>query len=90
MPVRKLLAGRVTRWPPDWPRNSGSALGRRHDGDGAVTVQVVMSNRTEGDTRAVAVSFVRVSIDPTLVTTDLRDARAAIKPGAEDSAGNAR
>jgi len=35
--------------------------------------------RAERDTRAVAVSFARVSIDPTRVTTDLRDARAAIK-----------
>jgi hypothetical protein len=37
-----------------------------------------MSERAEGDTRAVAVSFARVSVEPTLVTTDLRDARAAI------------
>ncbi len=54
-------------------------MGRRRAGDGAVTVQLVMSDRTEGDTRAVAVSFARVSVDPTRVTTDLRDARAAIK-----------
>jgi hypothetical protein len=38
-----------------------------------------MSNRTEGDPRAILVSTARVSVDPTLVTTDLRDARAAIK-----------
>ena len=38
-----------------------------------------MSDRTEGDTRANAMSFARVSVDPTRVTTDLRDARAAIK-----------
>ncbi len=59
-------------------------------GDGAVTVQLVVSDRTEGDTRAIAVSFARVSVDPTRVTTDLRDARAAIKQALEDSAGNAR
>ena len=53
-------------------------LGRRRDGDGAVTVQVIMSDRTEGDTRAVAISLARVSVDPTRLTTDLRDARAAI------------
>ena len=57
----------------------GERMGRRRAGDGAVTLQVVMSDRTEGDTRAVAVSLARVSIDPTRVTTDLRDARAAIK-----------
>ena len=57
----------------------GERMGRRRASDGAVTLQVVMSDRTEGDTRAVAVSLARVSVDPTRVTTDLRDARAAIK-----------
>jgi hypothetical protein len=54
-------------------------LGRRRAGDGAVTLQLPMSERAERDTRAIAVSSARVSIDPTGVTTDLRDARAAIK-----------
>jgi hypothetical protein len=57
----------------------GERMGRRRAGDGAVTLQVVTSDRTEGDARAVAVSLARVSVDPTRVTTDLRDARAAIK-----------
>ena len=57
----------------------GERMGRRNDADGAVTLQVVMSDRSLGDTRAIAVSFARVSVDPTRVTTDLRDARAAIK-----------
>jgi hypothetical protein len=57
----------------------GEHLGRRRAGDGAVTLQVIMSDRTEGDTRAIAMSAARVSVDPTRVTTDLRDARAAIK-----------
>jgi hypothetical protein len=61
----------------------GERMGFRHDDDGTVTVQVIVNNRTEGDTRAVAVSFTRVSIDPKLVTTDLRDARAAIKQALE-------
>ena len=56
----------------------GERLGRRRAGDGAVTLQLPMSERAERDTRAIAVSFARVSIDPTRVTTDLRDARAAI------------
>ena len=42
-------------------------------------MQLVASNRTERDTRAVAVSFARVKVDPTQVTADLRDARAAIR-----------
>jgi hypothetical protein len=57
----------------------GEHLGRRSDGDGAVTIQLPMSERTDGDTRAVAVSFARVRVDPTGVTTDLRDVRDDIK-----------
>jgi len=54
-------------------------MGRRRGSDSAVTLQLPISDRVEGDTRAVALSLARVSIDPTRVTTDLRDARAAIK-----------
>ena len=57
----------------------GERMGHRHDEDGTVTVQLVMSDRTEGDTRAVAVSLARIHVDPTQVTADLRDARAAVK-----------
>ena len=38
-----------------------------------------MNARTEGDTRANAMSIASVSVDPTQVTTDLRGIRAAIK-----------
>ena len=57
----------------------GERLGRRRAGDGAVTLLLPISERTEADTRAIAVSFARVSVIPELVTKDLRDARAAIK-----------
>lgn len=57
----------------------GERMGRRRAGDGAVTLQLSVSVRAERDTRANAVSFARVSVDPTRVTTDLGDARAAIK-----------
>jgi hypothetical protein len=57
----------------------GERVGRRRASDGAVTLQIPMSERTQDDTRAVAVSFARVSVDPTGVTTDLRDVRAALK-----------
>jgi hypothetical protein len=57
----------------------GERMGRRRAGDGAVTLQLPISHRTEGDTRANAMSFAIVSVDPTRVTTDLRDTRAAIK-----------
>jgi hypothetical protein len=56
----------------------GEHMGRRRADDGAVTLQLPISERAEGDTRAVAVSFARVCVDPTRVTTDLRDVRAAI------------
>nr|WP_232080348.1 hypothetical protein [Mycobacterium branderi] len=54
-------------------------LGRRRDGDGTVTLHLPINERTEGDTRANAMSIAIVSVDPTRVATDLRDARAAIK-----------
>jgi hypothetical protein len=54
-------------------------MGRRRDGDGAVTLQLVMSERTEGDPRAIAVSIARVSLDPTPIATDLHDTRVVIK-----------
>lgn len=57
----------------------GQHMGRRRASDGAVTLQLPVSQRAEGDTRAIAVSFARVSVDPTLVTTDLRGLRATIK-----------
>jgi hypothetical protein len=57
----------------------GEHLGRRRASDGAVTLLLPMSERTREDTRAIAVSYARVSVDPTRVTTDLRDARTAIK-----------
>jgi hypothetical protein len=57
----------------------GERLGFQHDDDGTVTVQLVTSNRTAGDTRAIAVSFSHLKVDPTQAMADLRDARAAIR-----------
>lgn len=54
-------------------------MGRSRPGDGLVTLQLPMNERTEGDTRANAMSIASVTIDPTRVTTDLGDLRAAIK-----------
>lgn len=55
----------------------GERLGRVRDGN--VNMLLVVNDRKADDTRAVAVSFARFSIDPVIVTTDLRDARASIK-----------
>ena len=57
----------------------GERIGRRRASNGAVTLQLPLSDRTEDDTRAMALSYARVSVDPTRVTTDLGDIRAAIK-----------
>ncbi len=54
-------------------------MGRQHGDAGDVIMLLLVNDRTEGDARAVAVSFARAGIDPTEVTTDLRGARAAIK-----------
>jgi len=54
-------------------------IGRRRASDGFVTLHLPMSDRAEGETRANAMSIASVSVDPTGVTTDLRDIRAAIK-----------
>lgn len=57
----------------------GERMGRRRDADGAATLQLPISARTEGDTRAIAVSFASFSVDPTPVATNLGDVRAAVK-----------
>lgn len=55
-------------------------MGRRHGDTGTVPTLLTVNDRTTADdARAVAVSFIRVGIDPTLVTTDLQAARAAIR-----------
>ncbi|WP_239645609.1 wax ester/triacylglycerol synthase family O-acyltransferase [Mycobacterium sp. UM_CSW] len=75
----KSLGGTSTTLAAALAAKLGEHLGRRRASDGAVTLQIVLTDRTEGDTRALAVSFARVSLDPTGLTTDLRDARAGIK-----------
>lgn len=57
----------------------GERLGRRRAGDGAVVLQVPLSDRADNDTRANTLSYVSIAVDPTRVTTDLSDARAAIR-----------
>ncbi|MGV0804772.1 hypothetical protein [Mycolicibacterium setense] len=58
----------------------GERIGRVRAEDGAVTLQIPISDRaSEDDTRAMALSYARVTIDPTHATTDLREIRAAVK-----------
>jgi hypothetical protein len=75
----KALGGTSNTLVAGFAAKLGERMGRRRAGDGTVTLQLPMSERAEGDTRAIAVSIARVSVDPTRVTTDLRDLRAAIK-----------
>ena len=56
-------------------------MGRQHGTADDVKILLTVNNRTMDDVRAVAVSFARIGIDPTGVTTDLQEARAAIKRG---------
>jgi diacylglycerol O-acyltransferase / wax synthase len=47
--------------------------------DGSVVVTLPVDERTEGDTRANAITGIRVTVDPTHATTDLSEIRAAVK-----------
>lgn len=59
----------------------GARLGRQRIDDGAVSLLIPMSDRTEDDTRANAVSLDGIAVAPAGVTADLSDARAAIRAG---------
>lgn len=54
-------------------------MGRIVAGNGTVALSIPVSERTDGDTRANAVTNVDVTVDPTRASTDLRDIRAAMK-----------
>ncbi|MDT5400312.1 MAG: hypothetical protein QOK33_3543 [Mycobacterium sp.] len=58
---------------------AGERLGRRRADDGGVSLRFVVSDRGEHDTRANALSFVTIEVDPTRVTRDLAEVRVAIK-----------
>ena len=54
-------------------------LGRIRPDDGTITMLITFSDRTLDDTRAMAMSYAKASVDPTQVTTDLSSARVTIK-----------
>jgi hypothetical protein len=55
-------------------------MGRLRAEDGAATLIIALNDRTSfDDTRANAMAFANVSLDPTGVTKDLSDSRAAIR-----------
>jgi hypothetical protein len=57
----------------------GECMGRRHADDGAVTLNIPISDRGQNDTRANAVVLTNIGIDPTQVTADLSGARGVLK-----------
>lgn len=54
-------------------------VGRVSVDAGAVTMAIPVDLRTEGDTRANAVTSIDVVVDPTQATADLRDVRADVR-----------
>ncbi|WP_156432757.1 hypothetical protein [Mycobacterium sp. M26] len=56
-------------------------MGRQHGDTDDIKMLLLVNDRTPGDVRAVAVSFARLSVPPTNLTTDLSGARAAVKAG---------
>lgn len=56
-------------------------MGRRHGDTDDIKMLLLVNDRTLGDVRAVAVSFARLSVDPTNLTTDLSGSRLAVKAG---------
>lgn len=78
----KALGGTANTLGAAFAAKFGELIGRQH-ADGGVTLQLPVSERTEGDTRANAMGFARVTLDPTQVTKDLGDARSAIKHALE-------
>ena len=74
----KALGGRSNSLFAGFAAKFAERSGCRGAGDGAVAISFPVSERTEDDTRANALSFVSISADPAQVTTDLRDIRGAI------------
>ena len=62
----------------------GEYLGRRRASDGAVTLVIAINLRESlDDDRALAMAFANASVDPTGVTTDLSEARVAVRKARE-------
>ena len=61
----------------------GVRMGRVRD-DGSVTLSFPMSDRAENDTRGNALVFLVVSVDPTHLSSDLREIRVKIRQALAD------
>ncbi|MCV7318568.1 condensation domain-containing protein [Mycolicibacterium confluentis] len=59
----------------------GARMGRQRAEDGAVSLLIPISERTEDDSRANAVSLDSIAVDPGPVTADLTAARTVLREG---------
>lgn len=66
----------------------GEHMGRRNATTGEVMLLVALSERTLEDTRAHAMSFVNVHVDPTTVTSSLTDARTVLREALKELKDN--
>jgi hypothetical protein len=73
----KALGGASHHLVAGFAARLGYRMGRRRAGDGSVTVQLPISERTENDTCANALSFVSITVDPAQLTTSLHEIRGA-------------
>jgi hypothetical protein len=76
---RRSLGGTSNALLAGLAADAAQRMGRVTAGDGAVMLSIPVNERTDGDTRANAVTNVDVTVDPRNATTDLRGIRAAIK-----------
>jgi hypothetical protein len=73
----KALNGNSYSLLPGFAAKLGEHLGRRSE-DGTVALLVPYSDRGPDDTRAIAMSYAKVSVDPTQMTKDLSGPQVAI------------
>ena len=74
----KLLGGVSYSLLAGFAAKLGERMGRCSADDGAVTLLVPITDRAPEDTRANAISFASVSVDPAQVTTDLSGIRVLL------------
>ncbi|MGY4711365.1 hypothetical protein ACXDF8_17680 [Mycolicibacterium sp. CBM1] len=79
------LAGTASALAAAFTARLDRHMGRVHGNAEDVKMLLTVNTRTAEDSRAVAVSFVRVGVDPAGATTDLTAARAAIKEALKDA-----
>ncbi|WP_246227663.1 condensation domain-containing protein [Mycolicibacterium helvum] len=83
--LAETLGGTVSALAAAFTARLDRHMGRTHGDADNVRMLLTVNTRTMDDARAIAVSFVRVGIDPECVTADLTPARAAIKQALKDA-----